>query len=37
MTGDEIKKEFRGPNYGIAIAEGNLIKGFDSTRDLSKL
>jgi len=42
MTGDEIRKEFGFGSttldqIGIAIVEGNLIKGFNSTMDLSKL
>ena len=41
MTGDEIREEFtdkRGVyQYGIAIVEGNLIKGFESKTDLTKL
>lgn len=38
MTGDEIREAFKNlDQYGIAIVEGNLIKGFSGTIDLSKL
>lgn len=37
MTGDEIRKEFGKDQIGVAIVEGNLIKGFDSVTDLSRL
>ena len=31
MTGDEIRKLLKSDQVGVAIVEGNLIKGFDST------
>jgi hypothetical protein len=40
MTADEIKKKFNGgelDQVGVAIVEGNLIKGFDSVIDLKRL
>lgn len=37
MTGDEIRKEFKDLQEGIAIVEGNLVKGFDSAIDLKRL
>lgn len=37
MTGEEIRKEFKNAQYGIAIVEGNLLKGFDTKMDLTKL
>lgn len=37
MTGDEIRKEFKKDQIGVAIVEGNLIKGFDTVIDLSRL
>lgn len=36
MTGDEIRKEFK-YQMGVAIVDGNLIKGFDSVIDLKRL
>jgi len=40
MSGAEIREEFRHGSLdqvGIAIVEGNLIKGFDSKIDLKRL
>ena len=40
MTASEIRKGFDGgelDQIGVAIAEGNLIKGFDSVIDLNRL
>lgn len=40
MTGGEIREEFKRrklDQIGIAIVEGNLIKGFDSVIDLKRL
>ena len=40
MTGTEIREEFKYgelDQLGIAIVEGNLIKGFESVIDLKKL
>lgn len=40
MTGDEIREEFKGIDFdqmGVAIVDGNLVKGFETIIDLSKL
>lgn len=40
MTGAEIREEFGCSDFdqiGIAIVEGNLIKGFESVIDLKRL
>ena len=39
MTGDEIREmvQKRGLQEGIAIVDGDLIKGFDSKVDLNRL
>ena len=37
MTGEEIRNEFKNAQYGIAIVDGNLLKGFDTKTDLTRL
>ena len=37
MTGWQLRKEIGRDQIGIAIVDGDLIKGFDSKIDLSRL
>jgi len=39
MTGDQIRRalKYGEDQIGVAIVEGNLIKGFDTVIDVSKL